>query len=483
MTSLRLGCWRSSWAPAVLLLTAALGAAGCSGETPTPPPVIPPDTHPPVLTIVYPSEAYGAYDRDSNGLLDLEVAWRDSAGAVNPASLRITCSDCLPGISQDTNFAVGWRTARRDTVGAVLEETIPLLMRSGSHLLRVTVTDTAGNRSTEKLVYLNLPPGAFHRAIDLAYPATWQQVKAAFVAVTADGHKGFVPFTDGHLAVFDPDGVTPTHYIGPITNSFPGAQISLDEATGLAYIGGGGAETPGFQVVDTRTEQPLAWYSVGMGLAGVHVEGNRIFVGESCTNGRIIVLDKMTMQELGRVEVGATPFEAVCTNTRTFALTSDGHQGWGGLVDAGLVWFDAQTYAVIQRFDLEPSPGTNNYGNVRDIRLLNDRWLYLARVCEGLDEWDVQNRNVRTGRYDGLIKELTLSPDGRLLFASASPDCTLSGSYTRAPLLFEVPGLRLRYAFPQRPGAISDGAVFHPDGKRVYVMAEFNVDVYLIRPM
>lgn len=475
--------WRPSrWAPAPLLVAAVLGAGGCSGESPPTLPIVPVDTVAPLLRLVYPAEVYGAYDRDSNGLVDMEVAWHDSAGAVNPASLRITCTDCLAGTSQDTNFAVGWRVVRRDTAGAVLEETIPLLIRSGSHLLRVTVADTAGNRSREQVVYLNLPPGAFHRTVDLAYPAQWQQVKAAHLIITLDGRKGFVPFTDGHLAVFDPDGLAPTHYIGPITNSFPGAQISLDSATGLAYIGGGGAETPGFQIVDTRTERPLAWYSVGMGLAGVHVEGNRIFVGESCTNGRIIVLDKVTMQELGRVEVGAIPFEAVCTNTRTFALTSDGRQGWGGLVDAGLVWFDARTYSVIQRFDLEPSPGTNNYGSVRDLVLLNDRWLYLARVCEGLDEWDTQNGNARTARYDGLIKELALSPDRHLLFVSASPDCTLSGSYTRAPLLFEVPGLRLLHAFPQRPGVISDGAVFHPDGKRVYVVEEFNVGVYLVRP-
>lgn len=466
-----------------LLVAAMLGGIGCPGETPPTPPVIPRDTHPPVLSVFFPTEAYGAYDRDSNGLVDLELAWRDSAGAVNPASLRITCVDCLPGTAQDTNFAAGWRTVRRDTAGAVLEETIPLMMRSGSHLLRVTVADTAGNTSREQLAYLDLPPGAFHRTIDLAYPPQWQQVRAANLALTPDARKGFVPFTDGHLAVFDPEGLVPTHYVGPINNSCFAAQISRDSATGLAYVGGGGCETPGFQVVDTRTEQALVDHWVGLGLVAVHVEGNRIFVGEACTNGRIFVLDKSSLQELGRIEVNATPFDGSCVHTGSFALTSDGRRGWGGMVHGGLVWFDTQTFSVIQRFRVVSSPIPDDYGSVRGVRLLADRWLYLALIRWGLDEWDTQNGNVRTAHYGTVVKELALSPDGRLLFASASPDGTLEGSRTRAPLLFEVPGLRLRYAFPQRPGAISDGVAFHPDGKRAYVMAEFNVDVYLIRPL
>ncbi len=49
--------------------------------------------------------------------------------------------------------------------------------------------------------------------------------------------------------------------------------------------------------------------------------------------------------------------------------------------------------------------------------------------------------------------------------------------------MFEVPGLKYRYQYPLREGAIPDGVAWNPDGKRVYVMAEFNVDVYLVRPL
>jgi DNA-binding beta-propeller fold protein YncE len=463
------------------LLLAACSLASCGRDAPPTAHIVPRDTHPPELRIIYPTEAYGAYDRDSNGLADLEVAWSDSGGVVSPSTLRVTCIDCLPGVQQDSNLVPGWRTVRCDSTGASLEETLSLLMAHGTHLLRVTVADTAGNVSVEKQVLLNLPGGAYYRTIDLAYPAQWQHTRPAHLALTPDGGKGFVPFIDGHLAVFDPEGVVPTHYIGPVTNSGFAAQISLDSATGLAYIGGGGDITPGFHVVDTRREQPLDWYLVGLGIAGVHVEGNRIFAGEGCTTGRIIVLDKVTMQELGRVQVGAPMTGFGCPDVRTFAFSSDGRQGWAGGSDGlGLVWFDPQTYTFKQRFRLLSNALPDNYGYVLNLRLVNDRWLYLARTFSGLDEWDTQSGNVVTAHYPTWVSDLAVAPNRQLLFVTAAPDG--ASTNTQALLLFEIPGLRLRYAFPQRPLAAPYAAVFHPDGKRVYVIADFNVDVYLIRP-
>ena len=474
---------RAGWvrALAVLVVASAAVTAACRREpVAIDPPRPPRDTLAPQLQVTFPTDAYGAYDRDSNGLADLEVAWHDSGGAVNPASFRITCLDCLPAAAQDTNLATGWRPVRRDSSGAVLEETVPLLMRSGSHLLKLTVADTAGNVSPEKLVYLNLPPGAYHRSIDLAYHPEWQQVRAAHLVLTPDGRKGFVPFIDGHLAVFDPEGVAPTHWVGPVANSCFAAQIALDSTTGLAYIGGGGCETAGYSVVDTRAERELNWYLVGMGLASVELAGDRIYTGESCTTGRIIVLDKTTNQEIGRVETNSRPYGASCPNATTFALSRDGRTGWAGMVGGGIVTFDATTYTRTGRTDVWPPPGDSLWGNVRDLILLDDRWLYASLIEWGLDEYDIVAGS-RTAHNGSLIHDLALSPDHKLLFATTNEFSGLAN--VGAPLLFEVPGLRLRYAFPPRPGAIQDGAVFHPDGKRVYVITEFHVEVYLVRPL
>jgi hypothetical protein len=86
-------------------------------------------------------------------------------------------------------------------------------------------------------------------------------------------------------------------------------------------------------------------------------------------------------------------------------------------------------------------------------------------------------------RGSPIFAELALSPDGSALFVSAdSGGLSLAGDSVNTPYLFDVPGLHLRYAFPHRRGGITDAAVWDPDGKRVFMMEEFQVDVYLVRP-
>lgn len=472
------------WAGA---LASGLVVAGCAKEPGGPPPV--PDTLAPRLSVSFPtgswpSSPHSAWDRDSNGLLDLELAWRDSSGAVDPHTLRIVCLEGIAGAPPDTNLALGWRRVRLDSAGAALEETIPLLLSSAASRLVISVRDTAGNTATDTVV-VGVPPGSFHRTIDLAYRPEWQQVVAANLVLTLDGRKGVVPFTDGHVAIFDPDGVAPTHYVDGVFNTIFASDIALDSATGLAYIGGGGGRTPGITVFDTRAEQQVRTRSVGLGVASVEVHGDRIYVGEACTTGRIIVLDKSSLNEVGRIDPQLPYPRNPCNNSDAEVVTADGRTGWAKVVEQGVFSFDPQTFRVIRRYDVEPPDGDGYYGDVRDLKLLAERWLYMAKLDGGLDEFDTQSDRVAnhyptSGRVPN-IKELALSPDGTRLFVSA--DTSVSGPVNvRAPLLFEVPGLRLRYTFPPRGGRIGDAVVWHPDGRRVYMMAEFNVDVYVVRP-
>lgn len=463
------------------VVLAAVVAGGC--RDPVRPPV--PDSTPPVVKLTYPDPRSGVYDPDSNGLVHVLVSWTDSGGRVDPATIRITCGECLAGAPSDTNLADGWRVIRRDSLGAEFEETFALLLRAGGWTLRVSVADTAGNRSGGAQAYIVLPPGSYHRTIDLQYPPEWYQERGVHLAISPDGRKGFVPFIGGNVAVFDPEGVAPTHYIRNVHDSFFAGFISIDPTTGLAYIAGGGGATDGFTILDTRTEQVVRSVWVGAGAASVWVGGGRIFAGEACTNGRVFVYDKTSLALLGRVEVGAVPYDAVCVNTTNFALTSDGRLGWGGMVHGDIYSFDATSYALIRRYDLYPPAGDNIYTDVRSLALVGDRWLYVARIRLGLDEFDTQTGRVSahypfsTPPYP-IVKELALSPDGRMLFASSDPGTGNDTSLT-APLLFTVPGLQLRWTFPTRRGLV-DGVAFHPDGKRVYQMAMFGVQVYLIRP-
>lgn len=455
-----------------------LAAAWACSDAPN----APQDTRAPTASIVFPPANGALYDRDSNGLVDLEVAWRDSLGAVDPTSVRVTCTpSCIPGVPQDSNLAAGWRVARRDAARFLLEENLPLLLREGARTLTVTVADSAGNVSTPARVTVTLPPGAYHKSISLEGRPTCQPERGVNFAFSPDGTKGFAPF---HfcVAVFDPDGRQPTRFIDGVPNVGWAAFISVDSSTGLAYIGGGGTETAGFTILDTRTEQVVGTKVVGQAMAAVVVDGDRIFAGESCTNGRIFVYDKRTLAELGRIEIGAVSYLGSCPNSAAFAFSSDHRTGWAGVVGAGVVRFDPIGLTRVAYYDIQP--GEDNYlGDTRDIALVGDHWLYLARVREGLDlyqdePWLLLARVPSGCCYVGLA----VSPTRDQMVVNVTSTVMFGGVFGTAPQLYEVPmGLSLRYAYPPRLGHLTDAVVFHPDGKRFFVMAEFQVYVYLVR--
>ena len=173
-------------------------------------------------------------------------------------------------------------------------------------------------------------------------------------AFSPDGTKGFAPY-HGCVAVFDPDGIQPTHFVFPVDNTVWAAQIRVDTATGLAYIGGGGTPTEGFTVLDTRTERVVQTSPpVGAGLASVAVDGERIYAGEACTDGRIFVYDKHTLAAVGQIDVGAVSYLGSCPNAESFAFSRDHSTAWVTIVAAGVVRLDLDSLVLRDYYDLEP---------------------------------------------------------------------------------------------------------------------------------
>jgi len=470
---------------AVSLTVGALvgtSGTGCHRDLP----LGPRDTVPPAVHVLSPDPLTGAYDRDSNGLLDVQLAWADSSGAVNRSTLRIVAVEGgVPGFGPDSNLVPSWRIVRLDSAGAVLEETLGALLREGETRLAISVADRAGNRVTDTTSPFRLTPAAFHQAIPLAGMPSCQHDRGVNLALSPDGRKGFVPY-NGCVAVFDPDGVRPVHFIAPVPNADFAVDISVDSATGLAYIGGGiGGQ--GYTVLDTRSEQVVRTGAIEQAqVASVKVIGDRLFIGESCTSGTIQVYSATSLSLLGRIPVGATTSTGSCPNTTSIAIAGDG-DGWGAVVDAGVAHFDARSYAMIGRYRIDSTSGGAYWGAARSIRLVADRWLEAALPCEGLEEFDTRPWQLSVKLGDSFhaapcFKELALSPDGSSLFVSADSTGWIGWDSVQTPYLFDVPGLRLRYAFPHRRGGLTDAAVWHPDGKRVYMMAEFEVKVYVIRP-
>lgn len=458
-------------------LALALGLLSCA-DAPT---RVVPDTVPPRIGIVFPRFSDPAtpasFDRDSNHLMDLELHWSDSLGPVDPGTLRIVARGGVPGAAPDSNLARGWRRVRLDSAGAAFEETLALLLPAAATTLVVSVADSAGHVGTDSVV-VQLEPGFYQRSISLSYRPEWPQVRGVNLALLPDGSKGIAPFEGARVAIFDPEGVIPTHWVENVPSVLFGTWASIDPATGLAYLGGGGGLVFGLTVFDVRAERVVRWTLDTVAVVSVIVNGDRLYVGEACSTGRILVYDKTSWTQVGIVDPQYPDSGGSCNNPVVRSFSSDGSIGWARVVNHGVLSFDG-SFHLQQTFPL--------IGEARDVRLVDDARIYLARLESGLDERDavtgsLTSRYAPSGPLHPDVKELAISPDHRMLFASASAGSVYPDIEVRAPLLFDIPGLHLRWAFPHRPGGLTDAAVWHPDGKRVFMMSDYQVDVYVVRP-
>jgi len=166
-----------------------------------------------------------------------------------------------------------------------------------------------------------------------------------------------------------------------------------------------------------------------------------------------------------------------------FAFSSTHRTGWAAVAAAGLVRFDPVALTLLDYFDLEP--GYPIYlGGAREIALVADHWLYLARVGEGLDLYQDEPwfRLVHLTSPRPFVT-LDASPDQRWLVVNINASVPYGGHPGSTPQVYEAPGgLTLWYEYPVRMGRDTDAVRFHPDGKRFFVMAEYQVNVYLLRP-
>ena len=169
--------------PSFLLLAIA-ACSGCSDNGPTGLP----DTGSPLIEVWFPTSTT-AFDRDSNGLIDLEVAFDDSLSGVDAASIRLTSDGTVKGpAGSGANLMDHWRVVRADSSGFVVEETLNNLLARGSARLTITVADRDGNVASRQIP-LNLPPAARHRIVDLQAMA---KVNTGQVTVGPDGRKAYV---------------------------------------------------------------------------------------------------------------------------------------------------------------------------------------------------------------------------------------------------------------------------------------------------
>lgn len=290
-------------APGLLLLGLA-AYSGCSDEGPT----APPDTGSPLIQVVFPSSAT-AFDRDQDGLVDLEVAFSDSGSGIDASTIRLTADTPLkggPGAGADlTNV---WTVARADSSRLVIEETVDHLLPRGEVTLTISVSDRAGNPMSRAMT-LELPPAVRHKIIDLQTD-TFGNVSQ--VAVSPDGRLAYVSIErrsfGSVVAIVDLERLEWVRNL-----SWPVAGLSemvVDGARGRLYIGS--FLEPQVAVLDLSTQSflaPIAISARGIGMAlsqqrselyiGLEIEG-----GES--TGFVSVVDVDQGIETRIIDLGIT---------------------------------------------------------------------------------------------------------------------------------------------------------------------------------
>ncbi|MGH7544264.1 MAG: hypothetical protein ACREK7_10035, partial [Gemmatimonadota bacterium] len=153
---------RSVLRKSYFLLSLLPACAACSGKGPT----APPDTGSPLIEVRFPTAAT-AFDRDDDGLVNLEVVFSDSVSGIDATTIQVTADRPVKGpAGSSANLLEFWTVGRADSAGVVLEETVDNLLPRGEVQLTVSVADRAGNRMS-RAITLDLPPAAPHKVIDL----------------------------------------------------------------------------------------------------------------------------------------------------------------------------------------------------------------------------------------------------------------------------------------------------------------------------
>jgi len=360
------------------LAAAALLVAGASCGDDSGPSGSPPDTAPPEIVIVFPTD--GAYDRDGDGLVDVEVTFADSGRGIDLATIQLTSDRSLkgsPGAGED--LLPAWTVTRADSAGLVLEETLEHLLPRGPGALTVSATDRAGNRS-EVAIEIDLPPAALHKVIDLeaeVFLGTNQITigpDERFAYVTTEERGGSA------VSVVDLDSLCLKSVSRSPVNAL--VRTSLDRGRRRLYLMS--VDEPELAVYDLGTRSFIATVETSSRGIGVAYDAarDRVYAGlevQQANSAVISVIDPAQLREVETVNLGigsaGNPGTMIGMNqfvldpprNRLYALTNG--NGQQGVLEIALPDLE-----LVGQFDLWPEREDLLGGGV-DLDLDGDRLL------------------------------------------------------------------------------------------------------------
>lgn len=440
-----------------------------------------PEDDPPVIEILFPTSS--TYDKDGDGLVDIEITFRDTGSGLDAQSLEIESNRPLgPSGTGGTNLLTSFVVIERDSLHIVLEETTESLLPSGEVELNVKLSDRAGNR-IETTIRLDLPAGSFHRHMPSPTSDEFGQ-GMEIVPEGPDGQPiGFL-LLRSELVPFDPRALS---YGAPISTGgiVDPVDGEWDPATKRLYLVS--VTTGDVIVLDPVTmqlEPPILIFARSTGIS--RSPSGLLYISCSTTPATFSVVDPLQRREVRFVQTSVIdpgqPGEPAFIHTPRIPNEEDRAYIPLNVVPGGLLVVDLITGNVIRNLDLNPD---SHLGGIAVESVLDrDRGLlYVSELLTpgGLTVLDIDTETIiaRITRPDFGGAFPALSPSGdRIFLTLANRTGGVPENWIIDTTTFE---LLARIPVPHTSFSGAHQVAFRPDGQLVFAVTGDGMSVYLNR--
>jgi DNA-binding beta-propeller fold protein YncE len=433
-----------------------------------------PERDSPMIEVLFPSG--GEYDRDGDGLVDIEVTFTDTGSGINSESVTIESSRPLgPSETGGRDLIAAFHILERDSLHIILEETTQSILPGGPIDLTIRVADRLGN-TAEAVAAIELPAGAFHTRLESPHIVG----EPIAIEVLPDGSLGFlfVPAT-GQAIPFD---VRELRFFDPI-------DLGISDPFGAAYD----IVTDRIYIVDILDNRVAILNPDSRMIEGyilISSGGNRItrgpdgmlYVSLRSFSTSVSVIDPVQRRELRVIDLGyvdtLNPGEPALLS-RVCWLSGEDNFFVSRRVLPGGVLKVAPDGTTLESYDLDPD--SERLGFAFEILCDDARNLVYAADLNGLHAIDplqgsvVQRINQRD--FDQSFSYMDLSPSGRRLAVAVHaffPEFQENWLIDLSPFTF----LERFQTTTGDPG--DEEVAFRPDGQLLF-SASRGVAVYLNR--
>jgi hypothetical protein len=424
------------------------------------------------------SPTYYAFDQDGDSLVDLEVQWMDSGGAVNLAAVRVRSLAGASAPGADTaNLLDHWRVERRDSVGLLAHETTNYLLHGGLNHLEVTVPDTAGNIKVDTVAFV-LPYASLVKSIvsGLAgYPPPIGLV------LCADDRRLYMP-AGNSIVIADPDSLR-------LLSVVPPSQLAGQYVNTLVYP----LCVPGDPILYMTSDYGLARYDRSAGqwlnkigtyesdaIAQSRAGPDTIYLGWD--DGIIGMASRRADSTLGHL----LPYGPDWYKIWDLVVLAGDSKVYAAMYHSGIWAVDPRRNVLLDSITLGTGSPTYGYGSGNGLALSrDDHFLYATAVygVRGVHEIDTgtdqTTRTLSTEPFAAI--DLALSPDEKRMFVTTQDN----GPSPSWNVLIDIASWQVIQYFPRPRAAgqsrFDEAVVFRPDGRYIFVTHDWNIDVYLQR--